>query len=293
MVPLGTFSKFKNPKELKENILETTAGFLACGLDFNKSIIFNQSSVSGHSELAWILNCVSRVGWMNRMTQFKEKAGKNRENASVGLYVYPNLMAADILLYKATHVPVGDDQKQHLELARDIAQKFNKDFNTRDFFPLPEPLIQKKLSRIMSLRDGKKKMSKSEYSDYSRIDLKDTEDEIKKKIKKAKTDSLPIPQSISDLNNRPEALNLLNIYSFLTNSTLENTLSLMKGKDFSKFKDELSDVIISNVCPIGKKINSLKKDKAYLTKVLKEGTAKAALIAEKNLKEVKEIVGFV
>tara|TARA_B100002051_G_C16508764_1_gene521675 strand:+ start:56 stop:739 length:684 start_codon:yes stop_codon:yes gene_type:complete len=227
------------------------------------------------------------------MTQFKEKAGSNRENASVGLYVYPNLMAADILLYKATHVPVGDDQKQHLELARDIAQKFNNDFKSNNFFPLPEALIQKKLSRVMSLRDGKKKMSKSEDSDYSRIDLKDTEDEIKKKIKKAKTDSLPIPEKILDLNDRPEALNLLNIYSFLTNSTLENTLNLMQGKDFSKFKKELSDVIISTVCPIGKKINSLKKDKAYLVKILEEGTNKANLIAENNLKEVKKIIGFV
>jgi len=293
VVDLHAITVFKNPNELRENILETTAGFLACGLDFNKSIIFNQSSVSGHSELAWVLNCISRVGWMNRMTQFKEKAGSNKENASVGLYVYPNLMAADILLYKATHVPVGDDQKQHLELARDIAQKFNNDFNSKNFFPLPEPLIQKKLSRVMSLRDGKKKMSKSEDSDYSRIDLKDTEDEIKKKIKKAKTDSLPIPEKTSDLSDRPEALNLLNIYSFLTNSTLENTLNLMKGKDFSKFKGELSDVVISNVCPIGKRISDLKKDKTYLTKILKEGTIKAALIAEKNLKKVKEIVGFV
>ena len=179
VVDLHAITVFKDPKELRKNILETTAGFLACGLDFKKSIIFNQSSVSGHSELAWILNCVSRVGWMNRMTQFKEKAGSNKENASVGLYIYPNLMAADILLYKATHVPVGDDQKQHLELARDIAQKFNNDFKSENFFPLPEPLIQKKLSRVMSLRDGQKKMSKSDESDYSRIDLQVTLVEIK------------------------------------------------------------------------------------------------------------------
>ena len=212
VVDLHAITVFQDPKELKKNILDTTAGFVACGLDFKKSIIFNQSSVSGHAELAWILNCVSRVGWMNRMTQFKEKAGKNKENASVGLYVYPNLMAADILLYKATHVPVGDDQKQHLELARDIAQKFNNDFKSNNFFPIPEPLIQKKLSRVMSLRDGTKKMSKSEESDYSRIDLQDTEDEITKKIKKAKTDSSPIPSKVDDLKNRPEALNLINIY---------------------------------------------------------------------------------
>ena len=293
VVDLHAITVFKKPSELRDNILETTAGFLACGLDFKKSIIFNQSSVSGHSELAWILNCIARVGWMNRMTQFKEKAGSNKENASVGLYIYPNLMAADILLYKATHVPVGDDQKQHLELARDIAQKFNNDFNNSNFFPLPEPLIQKNISRVMSLRDGKKKMSKSDDSEYSRIGLDDSEDEIKKKIKKAKTDSLPIPGNLLDLKNRPEALNLLNIYSFLTSSKLENTLKLMEGKDFSKFKNELSDVMISTICPIGKKINSLKKDKTYLLNVLKEGTTKASSIAEKNLKEVKEIVGFV
>ena len=293
VVDLHAITVFKKPSELRDNILETTAGFLACGLDFKKSIIFNQSSVSGHSELAWILNCIARVGWMNRMTQFKEKAGSNKENASVGLYIYPNLMAADILLYKATHVPVGDDQKQHLELARDIAQKFNNDFNNSNFFPLPEPLIQKNISRVMSLRDGKKKMSKSDDSEYSRIGLDDSEDEIKKKIKKAKTDSLPIPGNLLDLKNRPEALNLLNIYSFLTSSKLENTLKLMEGKDFSKFKNELSDVMISTICPIGKKINSLKKDKTYLLNILKEGTTKASSIAEKNLKEVKEIVGFV
>ncbi len=292
VVDLHAITVFKDPKELRKNILETTAGFLACGLDFKKSIIFNQSSVSGHSELAWILNCVSRVGWMNRMTQFKEKAGSNKENASVGLYIYPNLMAADILLYKATHVPVGDDQKQHLELARDIAQKFNNDFKSENFFPLPEPLIQKKLSRVMSFRDGQKKMSKSDESDYSRIDLQDTEDEIKKKIKKAKTDSLPIPEKTSDLDKRPEALNLLNIYSFITSKTLEETLKIMKGKDFSKFKGELSDLLVSKICPIGKEIKKLKQDETYLKKVLAEGTSRAKSMAEKNLKEVKEIVGF-
>ena len=199
IVDLHAITVFQNPKELKKNILETTAEFIACGLDFKKSIIFNQSSVSGHAELAWIFNCISRIGWMNRMTQFKEKAGSNKENASVGLYVYPNLMAADILLYKATHVPVGDDQKQHLELVRNIAQKFNNDFKSSNFFPIPEPLIQKKLSRVMSLRDGKKKMSKSEESDYSRINLQDSEDEIRKKIKKAKTDSSPIPGTIEEI----------------------------------------------------------------------------------------------
>ena len=293
VVDLHAITTFQDPKELKENILDTTAGFIACGLDFKKSIIFNQSSVSGHAELAWIFNCVSRVGWMNRMTQFKEKAGKNKENASVGLYVYPNLMAADILLYKATHVPVGDDQKQHLELARDIAQKFNNDFKVKNFFPIPDPLIQKKLSRVMSLRDGTKKMSKSEESDYARIDLQDSEDEIVKKIKKAKTDSSPIPSKIDDLKNRPEALNLLNIYSFVTNTEMEKTLAKMAGKDFSKFKNELSDALVSTVCPIGKKIKELKKDSNYLLKILQEGANKADLIAQKNIKMVKEIVGFV
>ena len=293
VVDLHAITVFQEPQELNKNILETTAGFLACGLDFKKSIIFNQSSVSGHAELAWIFNCVSRVGWMNRMTQFKEKAGSNKENASVGLYVYPNLMAADILLYKATHVPVGDDQKQHLELARDIAQKFNNDFKNDNFFPIPEPLIQKKISRVMSLRDGKKKMSKSEESDYSRINLGDSEDEIKKKIKKAKTDSLPIPEKVEDLKNRPEALNLLTIYSSITDSTLEKTLKEMNGKDFSKFKENLSDALISIICPIGKKIQDLKKDKSYLLKILKEGSNRARKISEHNLNKIKEIVGFI
>ena len=293
VVDLHAITTFQNPKELNSNILETTAGFLASGLDSNKSIIFNQSSVSGHAELAWILNCVCRVGWLNRMTQFKDKAGKDKEKASVGLYIYPNLMAADILLYKATHVPVGADQKQHLELSRDIAQKFNNDFNKKDFFPLPEPLIQKNISRVMSLRDGTKKMSKSEESDYARIDLQDGEDEIGKKIKKAKTDSSPIPSKIDDLKNRPEALNLLNIYSFVTNTEMEKTLAKMAGKDFSKFKKELSDALVSVVCPIGKKIKELKSDSGYLLQVLREGTNKANSIAEKNVNEVKKIVGFI
>ena len=293
IVDLHAITVFQDPKELKKNILDTTAGFVACGLDFKKSIIFNQSSVSGHSELAWILNCVSRVGWMNRMTQFKEKAGKNKENASVGLYVYPNLMAADILLYKSTHVPVGDDQKQHLELARHIGQKFNNDFKLNNFFPIPEPLIQKKLSRVMSLRDGTKKMSKSEESNYSRIDLQDSADEINKKIKKAKTDSLPIPGNIEELKNRPEALNLLNIYSFITNSDLEKILENMAGKDFSKFKNELSDALVATICPIGKKIKELKNDSKYLMEILKEGSNKDSTIAKENLDKVKEIVGFI
>ena len=293
IVDLHAITVFQDPKELNNSILETVAGFIACGLDFKKSIIFNQSSVSEHAELAWIFNCVSRLGWLNRMTQFKEKAGTNKENASVGLYVYPNLMAADILLYKATHVPVGDDQKQHLELCRDIANKFNNDFGSSEFFPIPEPLIHKNFSRVMSLRDGKKKMSKSEESDYSRINLQDSEDEIEKKIKKAKTDSSVIPSDKKDLEKRPEALNLLNIYSSITNSTLEKTLKEMEGKDFSQFKKKLTDVLIATICPIGKKIKQLNKDKVQLVSILREGSVKAKTIAGKNLKEIKEIVGFI
>ena len=228
--------------ELKKNTLETVACFLATGLDPNKSIIFNQSSVSAHSELAWIFNCVSRIGWLNRMTQFKDKAGTNKEKASVGLFIYPNLMAADILLYKATHVPVGADQKQHLELTRDIAQKFNTDFKCKDFFPIPEPLILKNISRVMSLRDGTKKMSKSEESDYSRINLKDSSDEIIKKIKKAKSDSEPIPDNIKSLEKKPEALNLLNIYSELSKSSLEKTIKEMAGKDYSFVKNNIAEL---------------------------------------------------
>ena len=233
VVDLHAITVFQEPKNLHDNVLETVASFLATGLDPEKSIIFNQSSVSGHSELAWILNCISRIGWLNRMTQFKDKAGSDKEKASVGLYIYPNLMAADILLYKATHVPVGADQKQHLELSRDIAQKFNKDFKCENFFPLPEPLIPKNISRVMSLRDGTKKMSKSEESDYSRINLKDTADEINKKIKKAKSDSEPIPSDIKSLQNKPEALNLLTIYSELAKKSLETITSEMSGKEYS------------------------------------------------------------
>ena len=293
VVDLHAITVFQEPQNLKNNILETVANFVACGLDVEKSIIFNQSSVSGHAELGWILNCVSRVGWMNRMTQFKEKAGSNKENASVGLYVYPNLMAADILLYKATHVPVGHDQKQHLELSRDIAQKFNNDFKSKNFFPIPEPLIQKNFSRVMSLRDGKKKMSKSDESDYSRINLSDSSEEIVKKIKKAKTDSMPIPEKIQELNDRPEALNLLNIYTSITNTTMDKTLAEMSGKDFSKFKEKLAEVLIDTICPIGKKIKELNKNKDYLINVLKTGSSKAQKIAQKNFNEIKEIVGFI
>ena len=291
VVDLHAITVFQDPIELRDNILETTAAFLASGLDHKKSIIFNQSSVSGHAELAWILNCVARIGWLNRMTQFKDKAGKDREKASVGLYIYPNLMAADILLYKSTHVPVGADQKQHLELCRDIAQRFNNDFK-KNIFPIPEPLIQKNISRVMSLRDGTKKMSKSDESSYSRIDLKDSADKIVKKIKKAKSDSLPIPESLSELDSKPEALNLLNIYSDLNKSTLEKTLNEMKGKDYSYLKNKLSEILIEIICPIGKKITQFLDDKTFLEKVINEGSEKANKITQKTLKEIKNTVGF-
>ena len=293
VVDLHAITVFQDPNYLHNNVLETTASFLATGLDPNKSIIFNQSSVSGHAELGWILNCISRIGWLNRMTQFKDKAGSDREKASVGLYIYPNLMAADILLYKATHVPVGADQKQHLELSRDIAQKFNNDFNCKDFFPLPEPLISKNISRVMSLRDGTKKMSKSEESDYSRINLKDSADEINKKIKKAKSDSDSIPEDVKLLEKKPEALNLLTIYSELTKNSLEKIITEMAGKEYSFLKKKLAEVLINEITPVGKEIQKLLKDKTYLKNVLKKGTEKANIIAEENLKNIREKVGLI
>ena len=293
VVDLHAITVFQDPINLHNNVLETTASFLATGLDPNKSIIFNQSSVSGHAELAWILNCVSRIGWLNRMTQFKDKAGADKEKASVGLYIYPNLMAADILLYKATHVPVGADQKQHLELSRDIAQKFNKDFNCKDFFPLPEPLISKKISRVMSLRDGTKKMSKSEESDYSRINLRDTADEINKKIKKAKSDSDSIPGEMKLLENKPEALNLLTIYSELSKISLEKSISDMAGKEYSFLKKKLTEILINEITPVKKEIEKLLADKSHLEKILKKGTEKANIIAEENLKNIREKIGLI
>ena len=293
VVDLHAITTFQNPQDLKNNILETTAGFLATGLDPLKSIIFNQSAVSAHAELAWIFNCVSRVGWLNRMTQFKDKAGSDKEKASVGLYIYPNLMAADILLYKATHVPVGADQKQHLELTRDIAEKFNKDFNCKDFFPLPEPLILKNISRVMSLRDGTKKMSKSEESNYSRINLKDNPDEIVKKIKKAKSDSETIPDDLKSLEKKPEALNLLSIYSELSKVNLEKALKEIGGKEYSYLKTKLADILVSEICPVGKKINQLMKDRGYLVEILKKGGEKANILAEENLKNVREKIGLI
>ncbi len=293
VVDLHAITVFQKPNELTNNVLETTAAFLATGLDPNKSLIFNQSAVSGHSELAWILNCVSRMGWLNRMTQFKDKAGSDKEKASVGLYIYPNLMAADILLYKATHVPVGADQKQHLELSRDIAQKFNNDFNCKNFFPLPEPLISKNISRVMSLRDGTKKMSKSEESDYSRINLKDSVDEINKKIKKAKSDSEPIPDNLKSLEKKPEALNLLIIYSELSKINMEKVFNEMAGKEYSFLKSKLTEILIEEITPVGNEIKKLLNDKSYLKGILKKGSEKANIIAEDNLKKIRDIVGLI
>ena len=292
VVDLHAITVKQDPKELKNNIRETVATFIASGIDPKKSIIFNQSGVAAHSEGAWILSCVARMGWLNRMTQFKEKAGKDKEKASVGLYSYPVLMAADILLYDATHVPVGDDQKQHLELCRDIAQKFNNDFDKDNFLQVPEPLIQKEFSRIMSLKDGSKKMSKSELSDLSRINLTDDKDAIVNKIKKAKTDPLPMPSSVEELNERLEAKNLLGIYSSLNNSTLQNTVENFSGKNFSEFKNQLSDLLVKKIEPISLEIKKLLNDQPYLDKILLEGVEKANSIASKKIDRIKEILGF-
>jgi len=292
VVDLHAITVKQNPKELKNNIQETVATFVASGINPKKSIIFNQSSIPAHAEGAWILSCVARMGWLNRMTQFKEKAGKDKEKASVGLYSYPVLMASDILLYDATHVPVGDDQKQHLELCRDIAQKFNSDFEAENFLQVPEPLIQKDFSRIMSLKDGSRKMSKSELSDLSRINLTDNKDMVINKIKKAKTDPLPMPSNLRDLEERPEAKNLLGIYSSLTNSSLEKSIEMFAGKNFSEFKEKLSEVLVDRIQPISEEIKKLLNDKLYLDNILLEGVERANIIASKKIKKIKEIVGF-
>ncbi len=292
VVDLHAITVKHDPNDLRDNVRETVASFLACGIDPKKNIIFNQSKVKAHSETAWILSCIARMGWLNRMTQFKEKAGKDKEKASVGLYSYPVLMAADILLYDTTHVPVGDDQKQHLELCRDIAQKFNNDFNVEDFFKVPDPLIQKEFSRIMSLKDGKKKMSKSELSDFSRINLTDDKESISNKIKKAKTDSLPIPGRMEELIDRPEAKNLMNIYASLSDEKLESIFKKFSGKNFSHFKENLSQLAIEKLEPISIEIKKLLDDKNYLDKILENGSQKADEISSKKLKNLHEIIGF-
>ena len=281
----------QNPQELRSNILEVLASFIAAGVDYQKQIIFQQSSVPAHSQLAWVFNCVSRIGWLNRMTQFKDKAGKNKENVSVGLMVYPNLMAADILAYLATHVPVGDDQKQHLELSRDIAQKFNNDFGV-DFFPQPEPLIYGSATRVMSLRDGNKKMSKSDPSDFSRILLTDDDETISAKIRKAKSDSELIPNTKDALQNKPECLNLINILAATTNQSDEQVLGNYAGKEYSSLKKDLADCLVQVISPIRKEINNLLDNRDELNVILAEGTEKAAAIANPVIEEVYRIVGF-
>ena len=278
IVDLHAITVWQDPEVLSENIIEVAAAYIASGIDPDKATIFVQSQIPAHAELAWILNCVSRIGWLNRMTQFKEKAGKNREKVSVGLYVYPNLMASDILLYHANLVPVGDDQKQHLEITRDIAQKFNNDFgrvNENEFFPLPEPMILPVASRVMSLRDGEKKMSKSDSSEMTRIEFSDENDLIVKKIGKAKTDSLPMPSAIKELNERPEINNLINIYSAFSGEKIEGVINKFEGKKLSEFKDDLCDVIINEIEPIRARFKELKNDKTYLKKILHDGMLKA------------------
>ena len=292
VVDLHAITVKQDPQVLRNNIRETVATFIASGIDPKKNIIFNQSKVSAHSEAAWIFSCVARMGWLNRMTQFKEKAGKDKEKASIGLFSYPVLMAADILLYDATHVPVGDDQKQHLELCRDIGQKFNNDFKVENFFKIPEPLIQKQFSRIMSLKDGTKKMSKSELSDLSRINLTDLKEDIVNKIKKAKTDTLPMPNTNEELDNRPEAKNLIGIYSSVLNVNLDETIAKFSGKNFSEFKEDLSQVLVDKIIPISNEIKKLKKDNIFLDKILKDGCDKANEIASKKMRKIHEIVGF-
>ena len=281
----------QNPSELRSSILEVLASFIAAGVDYKNQIIFQQSSVPAHSQLAWIFNCVSRIGWLNRMTQFKDKAGKNRENVSVGLMVYPNLMAADILAYLATHVPVGDDQKQHLELSRDIAQKFNNDFGV-EYFPQPEPLIYGNATRVMSLRDGTKKMSKSDPSDFSRILLTDENDSISSKIKKAKSDSELIPDSSKDLQSKPECMNLINILSACLNQSVDQTLQNYSGKEYSMLKKDLAENLVQIIGPIRDEIKNLLNNKDELDLILKDGTQKAANIANPIIEDVYKIVGF-
>ena len=301
VVDMHAITVWQEPTELRTAILDVTAAYLACGLDPKKSIIFNQSQVAEHAELAWILSCVARLGWLNRMTQFKEKAGKDKEAASVGLYIYPNLMAADILAYHATHVPVGEDQKQHLELARDIANKFNVDFADAIgdagidgiFFPPPEPMIAGPATRVMSLRDGTKKMSKSDPSDLSRLNLTDDADSIARKIRKAKTDADALPSEAAGLKGRPEAENLAGIYAALAGETVEKVLAQYGGGQFSAFKNALADLAVAKLGPIGDATKRLQADPAYVESVLKDGSMRARAIAAPIVRKTREIVGFV
>ncbi len=292
VVDMHAITVWQDPAELRKSTREVTAAFIAAGIDPAGSIIFNQSQVSVHAELAWIFNCVARLGWLNRMTQFKEKAGKNRENASVGLYAYPNLMAADIMAYKATHVPVGEDQKQHLELTRDIAQKFNNDFGV-EFFPLVEPLIFGEATRVMSLRDGSKKMSKSDPSDQSRITFTDSADEISKKIRRARTDPDALPSETEGLKGRPEAANLVGIYAALARTTSADVLSEFGGRGFGDFKPALADLAIEKLAPIGDEMRRLMADPGHIDRILGDGARRARAVAAPIMAEVRDIVGFI
>ena len=292
VVDLHAITIPQNPDELRSNVREVTAGLIAAGIDPKKNIIFNQSRVPGHAELAWIFNCVARLGWLNRMTQFKEKAGKHRDNATVGLYAYPTLMAADILLYKATHVPVGEDQKQHLELTRDVGKAFNSMFDT-ELFPLPEPIILGAAARVMSLRDGSKKMSKSDESDYSRINITDDADTISLKIRKARTDPLVLPGASGGLEGRAEATNLVGIYAALADKTIDEVCEGFAGEPFSAFKVKLIDLVVSVLDPIGAEIRRLSDDPAHVDQVLLDGADRASAIATPILDEIKSAVGLV
>ena len=301
VVDLHAITVWQDPTELPKAIREVTAAFIACGIDPKKHIVFNQSQVAEHAELAWVFNCVARLGWLNRMTQFKEKAGKDRENASVGLYAYPTLMAADILVYRATHVPVGEDPKEHLELSRDVAQKFNNDFgqSIRDkgfgdaFFPLPEPVITGEATRVMSLRDGTKKMSKSDASDQSRINLTDDADAIAQKIRRAKTDPEPLPSEEKGLETRPEADNLVGIYAALADTTRAKVLAQFGNAQFSTFKNALTELAVAKLNPINSEMKRLLNDPAAIDAVLADGSARAQKLAGETMKAVKDIVGFV
>ena len=292
MVDLHAITVWQDPTDLRRRTRELAAAYLACGLDPQKSILFNQSQVPAHAELGWLFNCVTRLGWMNRMTQFKDKAGKNAEKMSLGLYAYPSLMAADILAYKATHVPVGEDQKQHVELTRDIANKFNHDFKV-DFFPEPEPIIDGAGTRVMSLRDGSKKMSKSDPSDMSRINMMDDADIIAKKIRKAKTDPEPLPDNLDDLAGRPEARNLINIYAGISGQTPEVVIAEVAGQQFGQFKPLLADLAVAHLSPIAEEMRRLMGDVSEIDRILGDGANRAAEIAEPILAEAFGIVGFI
>jgi tryptophanyl-tRNA synthetase len=286
-------SGYAHAKDVAQATREVTAAYIASGVDPARAVLFNQSQVHEHAELAWVFNCVGRLGWLDRMTQFKEKSGKHKERASVGLYTYPVLMAADILAYKATHVPVGEDQKQHLELARDIAQKFNNDFDAPDFFPLPEPVITGTATRVMSLRDGTKKMSKSDESDYSRINLTDDADAIAQKIRKARTDPAPLPDSEKGFQGRPEAENLVNIFAALADESRDATIARFAGQQFSNFKNELAELAVAKLTPIAAEMRRLLSDPAEIDGLLRRGAEKAHALSAPVLADVKRVVGFV